>query len=80
MRIQVLNLPSVVVGEDVQEPFALIVDQAGTAAEVDHNLARLTTFATQIGAQGLFVTQETVEIVDPYADGRAEADDTPVSG
>ncbi|MEQ4717898.1 hypothetical protein [Nonomuraea sp. B19D2] len=64
MRIQVLRLPLIELGGVSEEPFALIVDQAqyenGGWSE-----PALAVFAEQIGARGIWVTNQTVEIVEP---------------
>ncbi|WP_188197234.1 hypothetical protein [Nonomuraea sp. SYSU D8015] len=72
MRIQVLRLPLYEIGDISEEPFALIVDQAGPP-EGDEgdgddggwSLPSLAVFAEQIGARGVWVTPATVEIVEP---------------
>lgn len=77
MRIQILPLPSVVVGDDVQEPFALIVDQYD--ADVDEQMAEgWRTFKENCGARALLITPDTVEVVDRYAES-ASAEPTPES-
>lgn len=75
MRIQILPLPSVMVGDDLAEPFALVVDQCRYD---DPNLmsplvaeaaqGRWKRFAEECGARTVLVTDETVEIVDRFAD------------
>lgn len=65
MRIQILPLPSVVVGDDVKEPFGLIVDQCDTNA-VD--ASEWTRFAEECGACSILITPETVDVVDRYAE------------
>ncbi|WP_068925003.1 hypothetical protein [Planobispora rosea] len=67
MRIQVLTLPSVVVGDDVEEPFALVVDQVHDRIRDEVEGEKWRLFRDQCGARALLVTSETVEIVDPYA-------------
>jgi hypothetical protein len=64
MRLQILPLPSVVVGDDVQEPFALIVDQWPDGAYDSF----LQGFADACGAKAVWVVPETVEVVDRYAE------------
>jgi DNA-binding transcriptional regulator YhcF (GntR family) len=67
MRIQVLPLPSVVVGDDVQEPFALIVDQHNS--DMDETTADAwRTFKESAGARALLITPDTVEVVGRYAE------------
>lgn len=65
MRVQILPLPSVVVGDDVREPFGLIVDQCDTNA-IDAD--RWTRFAEECGACSILITPETVDVVDRYAE------------
>lgn len=65
MRIQILLLPSVVVGDDVREPFGLIVDQCDTNA-IDAD--RWTRFSEECGACSILITPETVDVVDRYAE------------
>ncbi|MEV7013307.1 hypothetical protein [Streptosporangium sp. NPDC051022] len=75
MRIQILTLPSVVVGENVEEPFALIVDQCGPVTVPASNDAEIwQRFKQDCGARAILVTDETVEIVDPYLQHVADAD------
>jgi len=67
MRIQILPLPSAVVGDDAQEPFALIVDQHN--ADMDETTADAwRTFKDNAGARALLITPDTVEVVDRYAE------------
>lgn len=70
MRIHVLRLPMYELGGVSEEPFALIVDQAGPPEEEEGgeggwSAPSLAVFAEQIGARGVWVTRETVEIVEP---------------
>jgi hypothetical protein len=69
MRIQILPLPSVMVGDDMQEPFALIVDQWADGAYD----SSLQGFADACGAKAVWVRSETVEVADRYADSDAVA-------
>ncbi|GAA3417591.1 hypothetical protein [Streptosporangium vulgare] len=71
MRIQILPLPSVVVGDDVQEPFALVIDQA----EDDIHKELLGEFARQCGAKTFVIVPQTVEVVDRYAEPAKHAAD-----
>ena len=64
MRIQILPLPSVMVGDDMEEPFALIVDQWSDGAYD----SSLQGFADMCGAKAVWVRPETVEIIDRYAE------------
>lgn len=73
MRVQILLLPSVVVGDSLEEPFALIVDQHTAASD---DLTPWEQFKTDCGARAVLVTPETVEVVDRYADPTPEADHT----
>ncbi|MFN2636868.1 MAG: hypothetical protein ABR585_07580 [Gemmatimonadaceae bacterium] len=63
MRIQILPLPSIVVGDDVQEPFALVFDQADDSI----NKELLASFAHLCGAKNHIIVPQTVEVVDRYA-------------
>jgi hypothetical protein len=78
MRIQILELPAVVVGDDVTTPFALVfdqcppVDQEGNYPD-DERMANVTT---AVGASGFFATSQTVDIVDRFQD--VTEDDRPV--
>lgn len=65
MRIQILLLPSVVVGDDVREPFGLIVDQCDTNA-IDAD--RWTRFSEECGACSILITPETVDVVDRWTE------------
>jgi hypothetical protein len=64
MRIQILPLPSVIVGDNVEEPFALIVDQWPDGAYD----SSLQGFADACGAKAVWVRAETVEVVDRHAE------------
>jgi hypothetical protein len=64
MRIQILPLPSVMVGDDIEEPFALVVDQAEDGIHKE----LLGEFARQCGAKTFIDLPQTVEIVDRYAE------------
>lgn len=69
MRIQILPLPSVVVGDNVEEPFALIVDQHDS--DMDQQTAdEWQRFKDSAGARALLITPDTVEVVDRYADAQ----------
>lgn len=76
MRIQVLELPTVVVGDEVTTPFALIFDQCpepertlsfgGDVVREDFlAIPDVRDFADNVGASGYFCTAETVDLVDP---------------
>ncbi|MGA4989898.1 hypothetical protein [Nonomuraea bangladeshensis] len=67
MRIQIMPLPSVMVGDDAEEPFALIVDQCESGLLAPQDSATWQRFANQIGARAAFVVPYSVEIVDRYA-------------
>jgi hypothetical protein len=64
MRIQILPLPSVMVGDDMEEPFALVFDQAEDGIHKE----LLGEFARQCGAKTFVIVPQTVEIVDRYAE------------
>lgn len=66
MRIQILELPTVVVGDDVTTPFALIFDRCPMQALTGEPLGA-REFAVSMGAAGYFCTPETVEIVDQFS-------------
>ncbi|TMS00176.1 hypothetical protein [Nonomuraea basaltis] len=67
MRIQILTLPSVMVGDDMDEPFALIVDQHDS--DLDQQTAEeWQRFKTSAGARALLITPDTVEVVGRYAE------------
>lgn len=75
MRIQILPLPSYMVGDDMEEPFALIVDgcQYDNLELVPSDvrvaaLDRWKRFGEEDGARAVFVTDETIEVVSQYAD------------
>ena len=73
-RIQVLELPTLVEGDRVTTPFALVIDQVGadvitahgrgepirTALDITHEQAQ--QMAKQLGAVGAIVTAQTLEI------------------
>ncbi|MDH2424773.1 hypothetical protein [Sphaerisporangium sp. TRM90804] len=65
MRIQILPLPSNVVGELVEEPFALIVDECDELGE--GGVTAWSRFKDECGARAIVFTAETVEVVDRYA-------------
>lgn len=71
MRIQILPLPSVMVGDDMDEPFALIVDQHDSAVD-EQTAEEWQRFKTNSGARALLVTPDTVEVVDRYAETPAQ--------
>ena len=60
MRLQILELPSVVVGEAVDTPFVIVVDSYSEETLI-HEAARLMKDA--FGARGVFLSPEPVEIV-----------------
>lgn len=70
MRVQVLRLPCVVVGDVVEEPFALVVDEAVPPAEMPdwaREMSGITwrQFAEECGARSVIVTPDRVEVVEP---------------
>lgn len=71
MRIQILELPAVVAGDDVTTPFALIFDRCPQLDKVEagQDLAeRIANLTNAVGASGFFATAETVTIVDRFQD------------
>ncbi|SDL73683.1 hypothetical protein SAMN05421874_12841 [Nonomuraea maritima] len=77
MRIQVLQLPLIEMGGIHEEPFALIVDQAQPGDDTES----LNDFSEKIGARAMWVTEQTVEVVEPappqWIDAVAADDDHP---
>ena len=71
MRIQILPLPAVMVGDDLQEPFAVIVDQFEWPIDESAS-AKWRQFKEQCGARAVVVDPGTVEIVDRNAEPAAE--------
>ncbi|KAB8186894.1 hypothetical protein FH608_046235 [Nonomuraea phyllanthi] len=78
MRIQILPLPAVMVGDDLEEPFALVVDQCRyddpnlmSPHVADVMARRWREFAQECGARSVIITDETVEVVDGYAEAPA---------
>jgi hypothetical protein len=59
--MQLLELPSIVRGDDVIDQYALVVDQL-TAADRDANAEAFNAFAQAIGARGVLYTELTVEV------------------
>lgn len=73
-RIQILELPTEVVGEFVKTPFVLVVDQV--CLEKVENLGQtlfleevpsemVEQLAKQVGAAGVITTQGTLDVVTP---------------
>ena len=60
MRIQILTLPPAMVGDDMEEPFALVFDQI----DEDVNKELLHEFARQCGAKTHIMLPQTAEVVD----------------
>jgi len=58
-RIQILELPSVVVGEVVETPFALIVDEAEGAFD---DVEFLSAFKEACGARAIGVFAGTINL------------------
>lgn len=86
MRIQILPLPAVVVGDVVDEPFALVVDQCQydnlnliPSSVAKAAVERWERFGEECFAAAVLVTDETVEIVDRYAEPKPEPGE-PVPG
>jgi len=68
MRIQILPLPAVVIGDVVDEPFALVVDQCESGLLNTRDDEVWKQFRDDLGARACLVVPYTVEIVDRYAD------------
>ena len=63
MKIQILELPSTVMGDAVHTPFAVIVSESPwTDAEVADKAAVLSDFFRGIGAEDTLVTKHQVEV------------------
>lgn len=58
MRIRILELPSIVTGDDIETPYALILDQAGDDTEA---LSQVQEIGHTIGARGTIVFSDTVD-------------------
>ncbi len=71
MRIQVLPLPSQMVGEVVEEPFSLIVDQLGVGL-TEVQCRQWSRFTESCGARAVAFHPDTVEVVDRYAEPASE--------
>lgn len=77
MRIQILPLPSVVVGEMVEEPFALVIDQwDDTPLKAQAYAEQWDAFKTACGARAILATAETVEVVDRFAESATDTADS----
>lgn len=60
-RIQVLELPQTVIGDVVETPFLLVIDEfTGDPEESSEAWARIRE---QSGARAMLVTAETVDVV-----------------
>lgn len=71
MRIQILELPAIVKGDDVVTPFALIFDQCPpvySLGQEEDQRQRLDSFVSAIGASGFFATPETVTVLGGLQD------------
>lgn len=68
MRIQILPLPTIYTGADAVEPFALVIDQWRSPLEPEVFMADWYKFRDECGAKAVFVTEDTVEIVDRDAE------------
>lgn len=81
MRIQILELPAVVKGDDVFTPFALIfdecpaIDQEGRPAIADLT-QRMANLTNAVGASGFFAAAHTVDIVDRFRDVQVSTERT----
>ncbi|GAB3952372.1 hypothetical protein GCM10029976_090450 [Kribbella albertanoniae] len=61
MRIQVLELPLDRSPETTDTPFALVIDRC-PLSEVEYQTTGLNDFARAVGARGLLVTADEVEL------------------
>lgn len=61
-RIQILELPSKVVGDVVETPFAFVIDQATSADLVRLGGADLSGFLENTGASSVLATEGTLDI------------------
>lgn len=69
MRIQILELPAVVNGDNVLTPFALIFDQCPPEYHGNQpDGERMANLSNAAGASGFFATTETVDVVDRFQD------------
>lgn len=66
MRVQILPLPTLMNGDHLEEPFALIIDRCPADAFDELN-EQGKQFKESAGARALLVTSDTVELVDPYS-------------
>lgn len=66
MRIQILPLPLISLGEHTEEPFVFVVDQVEGVPD-ENAVEQWQRFGREAGARTVLVTDETVEIVDRYA-------------
>ena len=63
MRIQILELPSEVLGEIVHTPFALVIDDhPWSDAEVNEMRPAIRDFCERIGAKDAFLSRSQVEV------------------
>jgi hypothetical protein len=64
-RIQVLELPAIHRGDDMETPFVLVVDQAAPQLPDAQGVvgAYWQRLKVQTGATAVFVTSETLDIV-----------------
>lgn len=60
MRIQILNLPDVTMGEQTVHPFVIVVDQV---TDRDNTEQAAISLVQDIGAVSCWVTSETVEVI-----------------
>ncbi|MCD0450777.1 hypothetical protein LO762_16490 [Actinocorallia sp. API 0066] len=60
MKLQVVELPSVVVGENVETPFMVVLSEVDEPAPDPEVLSRA---ADRIGARGFLVSGEAVEVL-----------------
>jgi nucleoside-triphosphatase THEP1 len=60
-RIQILELPTVVVGEDVKTPFVVVIDEIGPAQVTDQRVRQDIT--EQTGAEGTIFSAVRLDVV-----------------
>lgn len=61
MRIQILELPTIVKGDDVTTPFAVVLDQLPPGTLLDD--AGRSRIQAQTGAVGVIGFDKTIEVV-----------------
>lgn len=63
MRLQILPLPEVVLGEAVKTPFVLVIDELPEGDPAQYDALHLDQAAKSLGAEGILVFTERVEVV-----------------